>query len=381
MHDVNYFPVLRAKSGEISAVGHLSPVTRSRMRPLFDFPVYQDNEKRTFPEYLAQTMSDIRTAWGTERSLLVDFSRYAPDVDIGDGRHPVEFVFDYARQSRMKAIPVTGPQSIRGPELNYLEAVRRIATHDQLGAAIRIPFEDLLLSASLGGVIEATLGLLDLTADRCDLILDADALERHTRMDDPLLELRQVIQSAIRIASKYRFRKVVFCASSIPENVGPQYDAEPYRSSRVEFAVWKELLSDPTLPLVLFGDYGIITPFQSDANKPVRPPSRIRLSTDAEHVLYRAPRDDHQRLCREVMESPAAYAQAPSWGLNATRACGGGYGGVGIPCTWIARDTNAHIETTMTEIDRQLRSSKRFAEFAFNDLEVAPWLQSVFDMT
>src|SRR5690606_2057107 len=129
-----------------------------------------------------------------------------------------------------------------------------------------------------------------------------------------------------------------------------------------EFAVWKALLSDPSVPLVLFGDYGIIPPFQSDTNKPVRPPSRIRLSTDAEHVLYRAPRDDHQRLCREVMESSAAYAQALSWGTNATRACGAGYGGVGTPCTWIARDTNAHIETTVTEINRQLRSSQRSTE-------------------
>jgi hypothetical protein len=381
MHDVNYFPILRAKSGEISAVGHLSPLTRSRMRPIFDFPVYQDNEKRTLPEYLAETIRDIRTAWGTERPLLFDFSRYAPNIDIGDGRHPVEFIFNYARQSRMKAIPVSGPQSIRGPELNYLEAVRRIATHDQLGVAIRIPFEDLLLPASLGHVIEATLELFDLTADGCDLILDADALERHARMDDPLSELRQIVRSAIRMTSKYRFRTVVFCASSIPEKVGPQYNAEPYRTSRVEFAVWKELLSDSTLPLVLFGDYGIIPPFQTDTNKPVQPPSRIRLSTNAEHVLYRAPRDEHQRLCKEVIETPTAHAQAPSWGMNATRACGRGYGGVGIPCTWIARDTNAHIETTVAEITRQLSSSKRSAEFAFSDVEVAPWLQTVFDVT
>jgi hypothetical protein len=64
MHDVNYFPILRAKSGEINAVGHLSPVTRSRMRPLFDFPVYQDNEKRSLTEYLAETTREIRIAWG-----------------------------------------------------------------------------------------------------------------------------------------------------------------------------------------------------------------------------------------------------------------------------------------------------------------------------
>lgn len=380
MYSASYFPILRAKPGEIAAIGQLSPLARVRIRPIFDIPVPQKNAERSLTEHLAETVRGIKLAWGTKRPVLIDLSRYAPDINLGDGRHPVEFVFDYARQSRLKAIPMAGPLSVRGPEHTYVKAVADIANRDHLGAGIRIPFEDFLSPTKLLQVLELTLQSVALSDDQCDLILDAEALERHSLTVDPVSTLHQIFKVATVALADYRFRSVILCGSSVPANFGPQYNTAPYRTERVEFNVWRKLLVDPTLPLAIFGDYGPVPPFQTDADNPVRPPSRIRLSTRTEHVFYRAPRKDHQTLCREVMESPAAYMQAPSWGMNATRACGAGSGGIGTPCTWIARDTNAHIETTVNEIDQELRRAERISDLKFDEPEASPWHQDVLEL-
>ena len=38
MKSAIYFPILRAKRGEISAIGHLSAEARTRIRPTLDIP-------------------------------------------------------------------------------------------------------------------------------------------------------------------------------------------------------------------------------------------------------------------------------------------------------------------------------------------------------
>lgn len=46
MNDAIYFPVHRAKAGEIAGVGHLSPRTRTRVRPAFEIQKQREDDEK-----------------------------------------------------------------------------------------------------------------------------------------------------------------------------------------------------------------------------------------------------------------------------------------------------------------------------------------------
>ena len=123
-----YFPILRGKEGERLAVGHLSPVTQTRIRPMFDLAKPDGGE--SLEQHLMRAAGDFVSSWGVRLPLFIDFSRYAPDQTCANGRHACEHFFECARQLKLKAIPVAGPETHRGPGTKYIEAVAAIARAD-----------------------------------------------------------------------------------------------------------------------------------------------------------------------------------------------------------------------------------------------------------
>ncbi len=118
------------------------------------------------------------------------------------------------------------------------------------------------------------------------------------------------------------------------------------------------LAADKEIRSLVFGDYGITYPFQNTDNVPVQPPSRIRLSTSAEHVLYRSTPDGYQALRERVTKEPPALSQVDSIGKRAIFGRGGGFTGEGRATDWVTRDMNAHIESTLSHIARTLRRTE-----------------------
>ena len=376
MHSALYFPVLRAKQGEIDGLAHISPWCRSRARPLVDIPLQKDNDSRTLEQYLAETLGAVTRSHGTGSPLYVDLSQYGPNVSVADGRHPVELAYDIIAQLRLMAIPVTGPESIRGEGKRYIEAVNRIAEFGGLGCGLRVPIADFRTSESIQRELERALVEQDLDPATTDLFLDAEALERLPSEYVVDLHLERTVRDVLNAIQNVPFRTLVFVGSSVPQNVGPEFNAKPHRVHRAELSTWTNLIAEESCQGLLFGDYTVIPPFQSDVSKPVRAPSRIRLSNEEEHVLFRGPRGEHRALCRKVLEKRAHIEQAPSWGLAATAACGRGSGGIGGPTDWVARDVNMHIESTVKVVERCLENVGFLSMLSFGRYASEPWLQS-----
>ena len=161
--------------------------------------------------------------------------------------------------------------------------------------------------------------------------------------------------------------------------VGKKYNEKPCRVERIEFKVWRALNSEKLRPRIVFGDYGIVYAFQSDGGAPVRPPSRIRLSTETEHVLFRSDPDAYRQLRSRVAHDTAAAVQSESWGKRAIIGQGHGFTDIGNATKWVAWDTNAHIETTYRYIGRELGAIRRLPWQTIGALESAPWLQDNLD--
>lgn len=380
MANAVYFPILKAQQGECDAVAHLSPFARALMQPIFDMPKLAIQKRGEFETYLCDAATKLVHHWGTKYPFMVDFSRYAPDESIADGTHPVTRYFACLRQLGASGIPVAGPESVRGPGNRYLEAVSGIAKADNRGLALRLPSEDLLRPDNVSSVVAETLRVLSVSPEEVDLILDMEALIRLPHEDKNESALTALVFEVFSALDSQRFRNCVVCGSNLPENLGKKHDWQPTFVPRLELAVWKRL-SELTGNRIGFGDYGIVFPFEADSGPMSKPPARIRLSSEREHVIVRAPSEDYGELCDFVFNEDLVSTDLPCWGLAELRRCRKSRHRVGSPTNWVARDTSFHLERTVRDVNSILEKAKPDAAVRIPSMDRMPWYQDPLEFS
>lgn len=353
MKSVLFVPVLKAKKGEIDALGMLPDLSKSSIRPLLDIPRSDSLGASRLAEYLCSKLTSIAAAWGTTHEIMIDLSGYSPTERVRAGIHPIEHVFQVAKQLKLNAMPVTGSPRLHGPEPDYLNAVSAILNRDQRGVGLRLILEEFKHPARLEIIAAETLDVLGCQASDCHLLLDLEAVDRHAELGNEK-SLTDILIKAVEAARNTGFKSITVCGSSIPEVVGKQYNKAPCVVDRVEFAVWRKMQESGNAQGIIFGDYGVIYPLTKDSGPSGKPPARIRLSTLGFHHLFRAPREAYRQLSRVVVGESAFIEQAESWGKKCISGRGVGFTGMGGPAEWVARDTNCHIESTLMFIRRIL---------------------------
>lgn len=368
-----YFPILRAKAGELEALNRLSDRARHRTTPLLDIPEPKEEGRVSAKEQMATVCENLAKTWGTARPLFLDIARYTAAEAGGPLGELVEHLFRSARQARLQAMPVAGPVGFR--DADYLAAVADVARRDGRGLAIRLPYEDFLEISRLEASLESCLATLDIPASRVDLVLDFEAIPRLPADQGAELAIVNVVSSAIHFAGPLAFRRIVICGSSIPE--WPTIKKWPARLAvaRRELAAWRRFTEDRPGVSLGFGDYGVVSPFQTKPTKSVRVPARVRYATTENQVFHRGPRDTYRAVAQAAAADAEFPSVPPSWGGNAVRECAANYGDLGGPTQWVARDTNLHIEATVVHVEDHL--GRVAPELLGPPVEVSrmPWLQ------
>jgi len=379
MNDALYFPIHRAKAGEIAGVGHLSPRTRTRVRPAFEVQKQREDDDTPLEEHLSGVAHQLLEAWGSRYPLFADFSQFGPEDRTADGKHCAEYFFRCLRQQSMLGIPMTGPESVRGPGYGYIDAVAGIASEDGRGAGLRLPFEEFSASDKVEQAIDDSLRALRLEPPSVDLFLDFETLALLPAESRTAPGMVSVLVDVLREYGESGFRNIVICGSSVPDRVNKEYDGSALRVERTEIAAWQSLIESYSKGLIKFGDYGVILPLEQDVSGPVRPPARVRLSTAGEHVFWRAPRKDYIELSEKVVASQDFDPELAAWGSGVLRLCARYGRGKGGPMEWVARDTNLHIEVTVRTIESFLRRAGRLSGVSFAQPESFPWNQTLID--
>lgn len=375
-----YFPILRTKAGEIDAIGRLARRTRQLTRPMLDFPVQKAKDARPLDQYLSSKVQEIACSWGTGDTIYLDFSRYEPDAYLSDGRHVVEYVFDISKQMQLKAVPVMAPPSLRGPGTHYFDAVSRIAARDKRGIALRLPQEDFATKKVLERALQEALSLTSAAPADIDIYLDAESFAfLPTAERDDLVVFVGTLRAAAQAVQSLGYRRVIFAASSVPGTMTRHEKSKVLRVTRTEFQVWRDLVRDPALSFLRFGDYGVVYPLQVESEVPVRPPSRIRVATEDEYLQYKGKPNEIRPLSKTAIGDGALRGQADSWGANAVRECAAGHGNGGNATTWVAHDTNMHIESTIAAIARYVKIDPMIASLAETATGI-PWLQESLEL-
>lgn len=372
-----YYPIIRGRQGEISALHHLSPAARARIAPLVDLPTGPADDSRTLDDYVGGFIADLTPAWGTEYPIYIDLSRYHPGHTDRQGRQIVEHLFDCSRQARLKAVPVAGTLSERGPGTAYLEAVAKIAKRTGRGAALRISHTDYSDPDTLRRELRTGLASLSLTPDQVDLFLDAESIALMPVESSSEDQLLAELLEALRVEGQFRFRNLIFVGSSVPENLRGPEDGKPLTFTRTEFRVWKQHMARPGAALVRFGDTGIWNPRQPDTGGGGGGPSpaRIRIPLEERQVFFRAEATGYRGLCEKALRHPGVRDLPRCWGLDSIRRTGRGSGGADNATGWVARDTNLHIETTVEQVERFLQKHNRLSEVVLAPVRSEPWQQ------
>jgi hypothetical protein len=376
MYSAIYFPIQRAKRGEMTAIGYLSPEARTRIRPNVDIQKQKAKSKEPIEYYLSDLSHEFAKNWGTTLPICFDFLRYGPEEETRDGRHPMEYFFACARQLGVQAIPVAGPESVRGPGYEYLDAVARVAQRDGLGAVVRMPYRDFSRFDSFPDALDDVLKAIGLKDPDVDLVLDFEALALLPNEARSSISMVAVITDALQAIEGRAFRNVVLCGSSIPEQVNQRYNWKPLKVPRIELEAWLELMTRFGSREIKFGDYGVMYAHGSDINAPRQPPSRVRLSTPVHHLLCRAPAGEYRKLSSEVIRYEDFRANFPAWGVTSIYSCGIGTGGEGGATEWVARDTNLHFEVTAQFLQGQWEQTGQIGALEFAEPDQAPWYQN-----
>lgn len=365
-----YLPILRAKTGEFSAVATLSPLARSRITPMFDVPVQGIADEPTLEAYLQRSAEGVFNAWGTARPVYID----AHDLPHEDGGSPhisaIARLLELLRMRGVRAIPVTGTTPDRGE--SYLAHVQEIVELDRRGACLRLAEDDIAEPHLLSLVIHEVLQRLGTAPSQMDIVLDL----RYVGRSD-LATLRATTLEALHAIQRVgEFRNLVLAGGSMPQVLGQSDAGAERREPRVELALWHETLSlvGQHLPIA-FGDHGIVWAYFAPPAQPVRVPARIRYTTDRNHVCYRTARGEYAQICGQLVNSDDFLGAMFSVGdkafsLRATKVMR-----PGSPAGWIAADTNHHLELVSAQIWDLLRRSQLLDHFSIPEPDARPWLQ------
>jgi len=332
----------------------LPDTTKQKFTPLiqvseFGYDFEKKKEPKTIDKHIEPFAKRVHDKWG-KLPCFVDLKLINPSVRLGNGVHPIKYVFDDLRKKGCFAIPVTGTDRDKA----YQQAIKSILTKDKSSVCLRVSIEEAAKS-SFTKDVNSLLSALNVKVDNCDLIVDLGAPNF-----EPLDGFSRVIQAIIKkIPYMTKWQTFSLIGTSFPNSMGgikigvttiPRYEWQIYK-------ILIDRLTKAKLRLPTFGDYAISHPdIPDDLDwRVVKPPVKIRYTIDDRWYIVKGKnyRDygygQYQKLSERILNS--AYYNGPtfSWGDEYIQHCANG-GKTGNLTMWVGVDTNHHIVKVTQDI-------------------------------
>jgi hypothetical protein len=280
---IRYVPFLKAKRGELNAMGELAPRVKQAICPFFDFPRKEpDYNAETYAETTRSIATSLKKHWGADAEFYFD------DLDLGqqlsvNGEH--QYAYLLKTLDSLQVIPVVA-----------LDRISHNATVASLKSSGEISSQTVAFRAEHGDFedfdedqIDYDLATVFAEFESIDLILDCRVC---TGMD--ILDTAQQIATfAKKFCDAYdKVRRVIITGSSIPGSLREIVNSSTTKVlARRELAILAKARGLTAINLV-GGDYAIVSPFYSDADfEPELFPRvtspRLIYSFDGSHYISR----------------------------------------------------------------------------------------------
>lgn len=254
---IRYSPFLKAKRGELTAMGELAPEVKQVICPMFDFPrKEEDYDSETFAKDAKSIANSLRKHWGSD----VEF--YFDDFDIGktvsvDGEHQYAYILKCLKG--LQVVPVVALDRI---EHNHdVVLLKREGVISSSAVAFRVEAEDFEDFEIIEDQIDYDLAPVFNEFEEIDLILDC----RFCAGKNALEFGQRIASFARKFCSAYNMvRRIIVSGSSIPASSGDVL--KPKTTCvlpRHELAIIENARAFSSVDLVA-GDYTTVSPFYSD---------------------------------------------------------------------------------------------------------------------
>ncbi len=351
----HYVPILKGKAGEYGALEELSTTAKARLTPFVEIPPIPWDFESELPakspeDHLRNVAERIGNSWGVDSPVFIDLLFIEAQQIPGRG-HPLNFVFDAARQRGVQAIPVTGLDR----DQPYQSAIRDIINMDQRGAGVRLQTSDFEEEADLDAALTDLLGFFHLPHGMVDLILDFQSI-----LPDQANAIRRAVRSMLAsLPSITDWRTLTFSASAFPQNLSGFAADTITPVPRAEWTVWVTLAARrqrlPRLPT--FSDYAIQYPEPIEVDPRIMQMSaNLRYTADRDWLILkgrgvrRQGFDQFRDLCSSLMQEPEYRGPQFSWGDQYIDRCANQLGGPGNATIWRKVGTNHHLEFVVRQI-------------------------------
>lgn len=253
-----YIPFLKAKSNEILALSELSGDILNKVKPFFDLPRESKNQSEDVILRKINTFNkSLSKFYDCKEPIEFYLDNYDLDEDILiNGNEQYRYILGFFGEYNI--IPVVGLD--RNEEHN--EAVFEYIHNHGGKVAFRLSYEDIdsytITKLSISPIWRK---LKNLSVNEIHLLIDL----RYILPTDVSKLTHKVASFLKSITKDYPFEMISVTGSTIPANIAEiltTYESKVI--TRSEWKIWSNLIKDKDTPLMVYGDYGIVSPDYSD---------------------------------------------------------------------------------------------------------------------
>jgi len=353
-----YIPILKAKSGELSALGELANLTSKKVIPLLEIPRPQwdfvnEAPLETSAQLLSRIIPLIEKNWG-KRPFFLDvykdplLSPKEKDTDL------VDVFATSLNDKELNYIPVISFDYSRSYNKSIVEKLSNTTT----GCALRVTIspDDSFEEDDYNTLLKD----VGLEPSQVDLILDLGSVYRDGA-EAVYLAYRLILAETPHIKA---WRNLIIAASSFPKGVGSLVEVNGNkRFPRSEWLGWTKLASYKKLSrLPIFADYSVSHPEVFDDVDPrhMKLSGAIRYTTADEWLIVKGERltgkgskgyDQFHELAKKLVDS-GYFRENASWGDKFILDCSNPEGSVGTGnlTTWRKVGNSQHIEFVIQQL-------------------------------
>lgn len=354
-----YFPIVRAKQGEIEAFENLDALVLKRCTPVFEVTKLDGEAleracKRSdtpYEDYLDSRASNIAKIF-KGKHVIIDTSHWPTGFTTEGGEQVLSYLCNRLVDAETFACPVIGYD--RWESAEYREMIKAIILSEKAFFCIRldsIALEDLGDLAHFNTVIEEISALANITAQDTPILIDLGDVTRTS-----VQELLTLIEGAYTHMLELGFKYIIMAASSIPDSIEKAVKNTDSTGvvQRKEMIAWKSFMSDNPQASLFFGDYGVRNPRSSDT---IAPDMNVKIRYTIENAFLIARGHSvrgengyaQSQVLSRIIVNSLYFMKGFSWGDDKILECSQGEF-IGSSTNWISYDTNHHISTIAAEI-------------------------------
>lgn len=331
-----YFPILKGKMGEFSALQALLDAQRDLITPIIEIPPGAQPES---------VIVNIANCWSENSPIMIDFGTIYSDDEADPDSEPgtasgIRTLFSQAQARSLCLIPVTSLS------MSDLQVLNEIHSTYNCGVCFRLrsfDFEDGDITDRIEGIISQ----LDLQQSDVDLLVDLGTIN-HEQNAIYIM----AITGMLSMLNSIKARRFILASSAFPENLSGIARDSIVRVPRADWILWNAVVQrikgEQRVPS--YSDYAIAHPELPNIDpRMMNPSAGIRYTVNEDWVVVKgrglrseAGFAQFHDLSQRLVEHPEFGGVTDCWGDDFIRECAGG-GKTGNLTTWRKVGTNRHL--------------------------------------